>query len=95
MVIKKYTIEYDLNFKPEIHAIINIEPDLKDISIILKELIKIEEINDIWRLSGDSGLFLKIKIPSIAHFNSFIEERISSIEGIKIVETCIITDIVK
>ncbi|GAF68357.1 unnamed protein product, partial [marine sediment metagenome] len=49
----------------------------------------------IWRLSGDCGLFMKVDIPSIEQFNPLIEDKISQIEGIKIVETCFITDIIK
>jgi len=58
-------------------------------------LKKIEEISCIWRLSGDCGLFMKVEIPSIEQFNPLIEDKISQIAGIKIVETCFITDIIK
>ncbi|TFG04899.1 MAG: winged helix-turn-helix transcriptional regulator, partial [Promethearchaeota archaeon] len=56
-VIKKYTIEYNIDSKPKTRATVKIEPDFKEIKSILKELSKIEEITDIWRLSGDCGLF--------------------------------------
>ena len=94
-VIKKFTIIYDVNSKPKTRATVKIEPDFKDIKRILSELINIEEITDIWRLSGDCGLFMKVEIPSIEQFNPLIEEKISQIKGIKIVETCFITDIIK
>ena len=94
-VIKKFTIIYDVNSKPKTRATVKIEPDFKDIKRILSELIQIEEITDIWRLSGDCGLFMKVEIPSIEQFNPLIEEKISQIKGIKIVETCFITDIIK
>jgi len=38
---------------------------------------------------------MKVDIQSIAEFNPLIEEIISQIAGIKIVETCFITDIIK
>ncbi|TFG16985.1 MAG: Lrp/AsnC family transcriptional regulator [Promethearchaeota archaeon] len=94
-VIKKYTIEYNIDSKPKTRATVKIEPDFKEIKGILKELIKIEEITDIWRLSGDCGLFIKVEIPSIEQFNPLIEEKISQIGGVKIMETCFITDIIK
>ena len=94
-IIKKYTIEYNINSKPKTRATLKIEPDFKDIKNILKELSIIEEITDIWRLSGDCGLFIKVEIPSIEQFNPLIEEKISQIKGVKIVETCFITDIIK
>ncbi|MFX1314654.1 MAG: Lrp/AsnC family transcriptional regulator [Promethearchaeota archaeon] len=94
-VIKKFTIDYNIDSKPKTRATVKIEPDFKEIKNTLKELIGIEEITDIWRLSGDCGLFIKVEIPSIEQFNPLIEEKISQIKGVKIVETCFITDVIK
>ena len=94
-IIKRFTIEYEINSKPKIRATIKIEPDFKNIKNILKELRSIEEVSDIWRLSGECGLFLKLEIPSIEDFNPLIEGKISRIEGVKIMETCFITDVIK
>ena len=94
-VIKRFTIEYELDTKPKTSATIKVEPDFKDIKRILSELSKIEEITSIWRLSGDCGLLMKVDIPSIEQFNPLIEDKISPIQGIKIVETCFITDVIK
>lgn len=94
-IIKKFTIDYTIDNKPRTRATVNVEPDFKDIKRILKELLEIEEVTDIWRLSGDCGLFMKVEIPSIEQFNPLIEEKISQIKGVKIVETCFITDVIK
>ena len=94
-IIKKFTIEYNVNSKPRTRATVKIEPDFKEIKNIMKELTEIEEITDIWRLSGDCGLFIKVEIESIEKFNPLIEEKISQIKGVKIMETCFITDIIK
>ena len=94
-IIKKFTIDYEINTKAKISATIKIEPDYKDIKRILKNLLNIEEISNIWRLSGDCGLLLKIDIDSIEKFNPLIEDKLSKITGIKIIETCFITDIIK
>jgi len=94
-IIKKFTIEYNVNSKPKTRATVKIEPDFKEIKGILKELTEIEEITDIWRLSGECGLFIKVEIESIEKFNPLIEEKISQIKGVKIMETCFITDIIK
>ncbi|GAI95224.1 unnamed protein product [marine sediment metagenome] len=61
----------------------------------MSELKEIEEITAIWRLSGDCGLLMKVDIASIEKFNPLIEDKISQVSGIKIVETCFITDIIK
>ena len=94
-IIKRFTIDYEVDSKPKVSATIKIEPDFKDIKRILSELRNIEEINVIWRLSGDCGLLMKVDIPSIEQFNPLIEDKISRIQGIKIIETCFITDIIK
>ena len=94
-IIKKFTILYEINSKPNTRATVKIEPNFTNIKRILKELKEIPEITDIWRLTGDCGLILKVEIPSIEHFNPLIENKISQIDGIKIVETCFITDIIK
>lgn len=94
-IIKKFTIEYSIDNKPRTRATVKVEPDFKEIKRILKELLEIEEITDIWRLSGDCGLFMKVEIESIEKFNPLIEEKISPIKGVKIVETCFITDVIK
>jgi DNA-binding Lrp family transcriptional regulator len=94
-IIKRFTIEYNIDSKPKTRATVKVEPDFKDIKRILNELVQIEEITDIWRLSGDCGILLKVEIPAIELFNPLIEEKISQIKGIKIVETCFITDIIK
>jgi len=94
-IIQKFTIEYDIDTGQKIYATIKIEPDFKDIKRILRELSGIEEITNIWRLSGDCGLIMKVDLPSIEKFNPLIEDKISQIAGIKIIETCFITDIIK
>ena len=94
-VIRKFTIDYAIDNKPRTRATVKLEPDFKEIKRILKELLDIEEITNIWRLSGDCGLFMKVEIPSIEQFNPLIEEKISQIKGVKIVETCFITDVIK
>ncbi|MFX1418675.1 MAG: Lrp/AsnC family transcriptional regulator [Promethearchaeota archaeon] len=94
-IIKKFTIEYDIESKQKISATIKIEPDFKDIKRIVNELSMVEEVSNIWRLSGDCGLLLKVDIDSIDRFNPLIEDKISQITGLKIIETCFITDIIK
>jgi len=94
-VITRFTIDYEINAKQNIHATIKAVPDFKEIKRIMRELKNIEEIKNIWRLSGDCGLLMKVDISSIDKFNPLIEEKISQVVGIKIVETCFITDIIK
>jgi len=94
-IIQKFTINYEIDSKPKVRATIKIEPDYKKIKSIMKELRAIDEITDIWRLSGECGLFIIVEISTIEQFNPLIEGKISQIEGIKIIETCFITDVIK
>lgn len=94
-IIKRFTIDYSIDNKPRTRATVKVDLDFKEIKRIIKELLEIEEITNIWRLSGDCGLFIKVEIGSIEMFNPLIEEKISQIRGIKIVETCFITDVIK
>ncbi|MFX0031668.1 MAG: Lrp/AsnC family transcriptional regulator [Candidatus Hodarchaeota archaeon] len=94
-IITKFTIDYSIKNKPKTFATVKIIPDLKIIKDILRDLDKVEEITNIWRLSGDCGLLLKVELASIEDINPLIEEKISQINGIKIVETCFITDVIK
>ncbi len=94
-IIKRFTVEYTIETKQKISATVKIIPDFKEVKRILRELSEVDEITNIWRLSGDCGLLLKVDIPSIEEFNPLIEDKISQIQGIKIIETCFITDIIK
>ena len=94
-IIKRFTIDYSIDSKPKTRATVKIEPDFKEIKRILNQLAQIQEITDIWRLSGECGLLLKVEIDSIELFNPLIEQKISTVNGIRIVETCFITDIIK
>lgn len=94
-IITRFTIDFNIDSKQSISATIKAIPDFKDIKRILKQLRDIEEIKHIWRLSGDCGLLMKVDISTIDKFNPLIEEKISQIQGIKIVETCFITDVIK
>ena len=46
-IIKKFTIEYQIDAHPRTHATVKVEPEFKEIKRILKELKDIEEITDL------------------------------------------------
>ena len=54
-----------------------------------------DAITDIWRLSGDCGLFVRVELPSLEHLDPLIEDHISKIPGVQIKETCFVTREVK
>ncbi|MCF2139731.1 MAG: Lrp/AsnC family transcriptional regulator [Candidatus Lokiarchaeota archaeon] len=95
-VIKKFTIVLDdQKLDNPTRATIKIQPDLNQIKKITQELKKIPEITDIWRLSGDCGIFVRCELPSLEYLDPLIEDEISKIPGINIKETCFVTKEVK
>ena len=95
-IIRKFTIVLDeKKLDNPTKATIKIQPDLNRIKEITKKLIEIKEITDIFRLSGDCGLFIKVELPSLEHLDPLIEDKISQIPGVLIKETCFITKEVK
>jgi len=76
-------------------ATIKIQPDLTQIKEITQKLIAINEITDIYRLSGDCELLIKVELPSLEHLDPLSEDKISQIPGVVVKETCIITNEVK
>ena len=95
-VIQKFTVIID---KKKVNnptmCVIKIQPDLTQIKTITSELLSIPEITDIWRLSGDCGVFVRVQLPSLEAIDPLIEDRISKISGVLIKETCFITKEVK
>lgn len=96
-IIKKFTIVIDdKRLDNPTKATIKIQPDLKQIKTITRELLKIDAITDIWRLSGDCGIFLRVELSSLEDLDPLIEDTISKIPGIKLIaETCFITKEIK
>ena len=95
-IIKKFTIVLDeKKMDNPTKATIKIQPELIKIKEITKELIAIPEITDIYRLSGDCGLLIKVELASLEHLDPLTEDKISKIDGVTIKETCFITKEVK
>ncbi len=95
-VIQKFTVIVDeRKLDNPTKATIKIQPDLNKIKQITDELLKIDAITDIWRLSGDCGVFVRCELPSLEHLDPLIEDQISKISGVSIKETCFVTKEVK
>jgi len=95
-VIERFTVIIDKKkVSNPTMCVIKIAPDLTQIKSITEELLSIPEITDIWRLSGDCGVFVRVQLPSLEAIDPLIEDRISKISGVVIKETCFITKEVK
>ncbi len=91
-LITKFTVIVPNN---NMKVFIKIAPDLKQIKEIITDLLKIEEITDIWRLSGECGLLIRLEIPEIEQLDPLVEEKLSPIQGLNIKEICIVTKEIK
>ncbi|MBD3353478.1 MAG: DUF977 family protein [Candidatus Lokiarchaeota archaeon] len=94
--IKKFTIVVDkeaMGYTTK--ATIKIKPDLTKIREISNELAEIDQVTDVWRLSGECGFLIRVEIESIGDLDPLIENEIALIEGITISETCFVTKEIK
>lgn len=91
-LITKFTVVVPNNY---MKVFIKIAPDLKQIKETTTELLKIEEITDIWRLSGECGLLVRLEVPEIEQLDPLVEEKLSTISGLNIREVCIVTKEIK
>ncbi len=95
-IITRFTIVLDdKKLDNPTKATIKIHPEHSKIKAITKDLMAIDAITDIWRLSGDCGLFIRVELASLEHLDPLIEDEISMIPGVSIRETCFVTKEVK
>lgn len=95
-VIKKFTIDVNEDVHgPVTKATIKIKPELSRIREITEELADIEAVTDVWRLSGQCGILIRVEIPGLGALDPLIEDKIGKVEGIEISETCFVTKEIK
>ncbi len=61
--------------------------DIKELDRIAKELSKFDEVLDVHHTSGDTDLFLKVKVKDNGELKDFEVEKVGSIKGIKSLST--------
>lgn len=94
--IRKFTLVLDEKSMGSMtKVIVKVKPDIKKIKEISDQLAEIDEITDVWRLSGDCGIIIRVEIPTVQHLDLLIENKISHIEGLEVIDTCFITNEVK
>lgn len=75
---------------PGIYALINIYTESKSIDKISKRLQEMEEVIDLYEVTGDYDLVALVKADNPANFRKFLKEKILSLEGIRGTNTVII-----
>lgn len=85
---------YKLDYKMTAFVRISIT-DIKELDRIAKELSRFDEVLDVHHISGESDLFLKIKVRDNAELKDFEVEKVGSIRGIRLVGTIISLEVFK
>jgi DNA-binding Lrp family transcriptional regulator len=75
---------------PGIYALINIYVESKSIDKISKKLQEMEEVIDLYEVTGDYDLVALVKTEDPASFRKFLKEKILSLEGIRGTNTVVI-----
>jgi len=75
---------------PGIYALINIYVESKSIDKISKKLQEMEEVIDLYEVTGDYDLVALVKTEDPTSFRKFLKEKILSLEGIRGTNTVVI-----
>ncbi|MHA1379153.1 MAG: Lrp/AsnC family transcriptional regulator [Candidatus Helarchaeota archaeon] len=90
-VISGYTIRVFLPAKEnKIKAFLRIDPNISKTREIAKRLLEFPEVEHVYFMSGECGIWAKVALNDIPHLDGFLEKHISQIDGIKGVINCII-----
>ncbi|MFX1453540.1 MAG: Lrp/AsnC family transcriptional regulator [Promethearchaeota archaeon] len=90
-VISGYTIRVTLPSKErKIKAFLRIDPDISKTRDIAKRLSGFSEVEHLFFMSGECGIWVRANFIDIPHLDRFLEQYVGKIEGIKRVINCII-----
>ncbi len=90
-VISRYTIQVNLPSKEKkIKAFLRIDPDISKTRDIAKKLSGFSEVEHLFFMSGECGIWVRANFIDIPHLDRFLEQYVGKIEGIKRVINCII-----
>jgi len=95
-IIKKFTIETDSQkLGKGLQSLIRIEMKVSDQKKIMNDIVKFEEVDEAYYLAGKCGLWLKLDIADMEQLEEFIKEKLSTIDGITNIDTCIVLKTLK
>ncbi|GAB4305132.1 MAG: Lrp/AsnC family transcriptional regulator [Promethearchaeota archaeon] len=89
-VIDHFTVILDKRIDKKISATITIVPDLNARKAIVRKLIAMPEITDVWMLSRNCGIFCRVEVDSMEAVQELIDQQITRIPGIQNIETCFV-----
>ena len=95
-VIKRYTMI--LNWQKiglDITAIIIIQTESEKHESVKEELSKLEEVSEVYSVSGEYDILIKVWVPGIEELNKLINTKIRSVDGVEDLTEMIVMERVK
>ncbi len=90
-IISKYTIRICLPSEArKIKTFLRINSDISRTREIVKKLLNFSEIENVYHMSGECGIWVLASFEDISHLDKYLEEEIGKIDGIRSVINCII-----
>ncbi len=95
-IIKRYTMIPDWHkIGLDITAIIIIQTESEKHETVKKDLSKLEEVSEVYSVSGEYDILIKVWVQSIEDLNQLTNSKIRSIEGIEDLTEMIVMERVK
>ena len=95
-IIKRYTLILDWQkIGLEITAIIIIQTESERHEIVKDELSRLEEVSEVYSVSGEYDILIKVWVPGIEELNQLINSKIRSIDGVEDLTEMIVMERVK
>ena len=76
-------------------ALIGIKCDTKNIESISKEMVKFQNVDDVFLATGAYDIIIKVKFPSYGELKEFVLKHISRLEGVLKTETMLVVNTYK
>ena len=95
-VIKRYTMILDWQkIGLDITAIIIIQTESEKHESVKEELSKLEEVSEVYSVSGEYDILIKVWVPGIEELNRLINSKIRSVNGVEDLTEMIVMERVK
>ncbi|MBI5680987.1 MAG: Lrp/AsnC family transcriptional regulator [Methanobacterium sp.] len=95
-VIKRYTMILDWpKVGLEITAIIIIQTESEKHESVKEELSRLEEVSEVYSVSGEYDILIKVWVPGIEELNQLINSKIRSVDGVEDLTEMIVMERVK
>ena len=95
-VIKRYTMILDWQqLGLDITAIIIIQTESEKHEYVKEELSKLDEVSEVYSVSGEYDILIKVWVPGIEELNQLINSKIRSVDGVEDLTEMIVMERVK